>query len=313
MTDDVRVYRASELGGCVKSQVAGKLEYQRLATPQKMLDVFQEGTDAEVKIGVALEENDWTLTNAQLEVNISVTPRVLLQGHIDWIGCEQAQSARIVEAKSMSDAAYNDWIHMGWDTPGLIQKYKWQLSSYMNALELPAVLVAYNRLTGDLDITEVTEPFVTLGELKARVLEIDRFVRLGELPVDCDVRIWPCPFSYLEEVSYDADNFEVEGIATSYKAALTAEKVGKDAKAKLRKLLDEATGRKSYRSERVAVTYFDKRNPRTFDEQKMRDAGINPDDLRKDETKSTQVRVTLYEEGDDIVQQADGQTEKTEE
>ncbi len=238
------------------------------------------------------------MENSQKEVNIAVTPRVTLQGHLDWTGSEDGDETRVVEAKSMSDAAYNDWLHMGWSCPGLVQKYKWQLSSYMNALELPATLAVYNRLTGDLDLTAVPEPFFTTGEIKARVLEIDRFVRLTELPVACDVKIWPCPFAYLESVDYDADNFEIEDVAVAYKAAQTSEKAGKESKEKLRKVLDEVTAGANYESERVKVTYFKRNNPARFDEGLMRSAGLDPETLKRPGNSMTQVRVTLHDPDD---------------
>ncbi len=53
---DVRIYRASEIGGCVKSQVAAKLGYERLRTPQKTLDIFSAGVDAEIIIGNLLRD-----------------------------------------------------------------------------------------------------------------------------------------------------------------------------------------------------------------------------------------------------------------
>jgi len=74
------------------------------------------------------------------------------------------------------------------------------------------------------------------------------------------------------------------------------EKVTKEAKGRLRKLLDEATGQESYESERLKVTYFDRSNPRGWDEAKMREAGLTPDDFKKDATKSKQVRVTLRDD-----------------
>lgn len=296
--DQVRVYRASELGGCVKSQVAAKLDYQKLDTPTKMLDIYEAGNQAEIIVGQLLRARGYNLFDAQMEVELVVTPRVSIVGHIDW-----RTDGLVVECKSMSEARYIEWLKTGWHTPGLVQKYKWQLSAYMNALEVPADLVVFNRDAKDDDpnrmvIERVPEPFFTTGEIKERVLRIDRFVRLGELPVACDVKIWPCPFAYLEEVEYDEDNFEVEGIATSYKAAMLSEKVGKEAKLALRKLLDEATKAKSYKSERVTVTYYDRRNPSRWDEEKIRSAGINPDDLKTAGGVVSQVRVTIHEEGD---------------
>ena len=289
--NDVRVYRASELGGCMKRQIAEKLGYEKMAVPSRMQEVFDAGTAAEDEVETILVNEGWVLDDAQKLVTIDVTPRVRIEGHIDWLGYY-----KIIECKSMSDGAYGDWVRMGWDTPGLIHKYKWQLSVYMNALELPGELVAYNRKTKDWHVTKVEEPFVTTGEIKARVLEMDRFVRLGELPVECDLPSYPCSVSYLHEVAYDPDNMEVEGIATSYAHVMVNEKVTKEAKGRLRKLLDEATGQESYESERLKVTYFDRSNPRGWDEAKMREAGLTPDDFKKDATKSKQVRVTLRDD-----------------
>ena len=300
MTDsDVRVYRASEIGGCVKSQVAAHLHYERLATPGRMQAVFDEGTAAEPVVLGLLEAAGWELYGHQSEVSISVTPRVALVGHVDAVGGPPGLAGGVVEVKSMSDGAYADWQKTLWETPGLTQKYKWQLSAYMNGMQMPGWIVAYNRLTGDWVPTLVPEPFVTTGELKARVLEIDRFVRLGELPVVCDVKIWPCPFAYLEEVAYDQDNFEIEDVAVAYKAAMMQEKAGKDAKGKLRKVLDEVTSGASYKSERVTVTYFKRRNPDRLDEKLIVDAGLRVEDFKKDGGSQMQVKVTLHEPGDE--------------
>src|SRR4051794_19617083 len=86
MTDQI-IYRMSQLGSCLKSLVATRLGYDPLPVPEKMQVLFDEGTRLEDIVIQRLDgEYRWNIYDQQCEVNLPVTEKILLQGHIDGKG-----------------------------------------------------------------------------------------------------------------------------------------------------------------------------------------------------------------------------------
>jgi hypothetical protein len=67
----------------------------------------------------------------------------------------------VLEIKSMGDGPFKEFKRHRMDTPGLVQKYKWQFSAYMIAMERPLLLVAKSRNTGEIIEIPIDEPFYT--------------------------------------------------------------------------------------------------------------------------------------------------------
>lgn len=303
----MRVYRASALGGCVKAQVAGQLGFTPLSTEKHMEKFAIRGNAHEDEI--AKLEN---LVRRQEEVNLYVMPGVVVQGHIDGYN---AITSHVVEIKSMMPDAWDAFKKTGWDTPGLVQKYKWQISSYMLALSRPAlVIVSVVDPDDPLRVwkTEkflVSTPFYSNGDILRRVVEIERWVRRGELPDACSVDQFPCPFYYLHQQSSleITEDDVIDEVAQMYKDAQVAVKTAETRKVEARKALDAAlAGRERVVTKLSKVTYYEV-NSKKVDIDKMREDGV---DVGKYEVPivGKRLRVTVKDENES---RGDGEGERT--
>lgn len=203
--DDGRVvYRASALGGgCQKALVAARLEYAAMPPPKEMQDRFDEGHLHEPHVLEKMRREGWTIWGEQETVELQVTGRIVVRGHIDAKGAVDITShevkdvqANIVEVKTQSKDEWDGFERNGWDH-GFFPGYKWQLSAYMLATKLPAVLVRKNRNSGQIKMEWVDEPFYSLVDIRKRVLEIEALASEG-LPNECLPTVkYPCPYYYL--------------------------------------------------------------------------------------------------------------------
>lgn len=212
------VYRASGLGGCKKALLAARLGYDEIYSgrggkPQ----IFAEGELHENAVVDRMRLMGWEIADQQLEIVLQIR-RYIVQvvGHIDGMARlhetvsyqpDQLGPWKLLEIKSMGTKEYSKFRELAWDTPGLIQKYKWQISCYMYALATegmlfrPAILAVKNRDNGELWLENIDKPFFTFHEISARILEIEQWVKdgLGPEQLVCDVPNFFCPYSYLHE------------------------------------------------------------------------------------------------------------------
>lgn len=218
------IYRASAVGGCLRSLVACRLGYAPLPFDDASELRMAEGNLHEPAVINHLENDGWVIVDQQREVELVIGDRIVIRGHIDGAGGRGPSApARVVEVKAMGQDPYNEWLARGFDGN---QRYGTQLSVYMAALGLPGLMVAKNRNTGYVHVTEVDEPPVPVATIKARVARIEAIARTGELP-DCDVAsLWGCPFRYLhDQKDLDSvttvDDQEVDALAAAYDHART--------------------------------------------------------------------------------------------
>lgn len=265
--DGVVTYRASALGGgCTKALVMSRLGMDERPPPADMLARYQEGNLHEGAILNRMKEEGWTIWDEQATVTLMVSGRLRVVGHIDGKGAmkvsdTQMGEARIVEVKTQSKDEFAKFDKDGWDG-GLWPSYKWQLSCYMLATGLPAVVVRKDRNSGTIRMEWVDEPFYDLAAVRARVLSVEVLAADGIGPEECGPeKIYPCPFYYLP--GHDAplatkrngssggvpvprkmlageEARKIEQIARQYEIAAANEKVAKSAKDSLRKQLVEA-------------------------------------------------------------------------
>jgi hypothetical protein len=277
----------------MKAQIAEQLGYTKLKGGGLDENLSHEGN---------LHEDDlaarYGLTRRQDEVNLELLPSVIVQGHIDGVQDDTfGDDEHLIEIKTMGDSSYKVWLDKGWDSPGLIQKYKWQISVYMLATGLPCKLFVKNRNDGKIDSVVIYEPFYTKEEILARVLEMERYVRGDELPESCDVNNFPCPFYYLEEqLSLEVtEDDAIEELAIAYEEAAKEVRAAEAKKREMRKALDTGlVGRERVVTERVRVVYYeDKRD--VIDKTKMKEAGIDVEEFTK-QVISKRLRVTVKED-----------------
>lgn len=221
------IYRASELGGCVKALTAKRMGYEPIPYPESLTTIFAEGNLHEEAVVRSLVDGGNKVWNQQLEVNLPITSSVVVQGHIDGL-VNDDNADWLLEIKSMSSDRFKEYKRLGWATPGLIQKYKWQVSAYMIATSLPLMFVVKDRNAGTILSDKVMTPFYSEVEIRARVLGIEALSRVG-LPAECDVRIWPCPVSYLHDDEVEVmEDAEIDLLARQYKDAKAKENVAKE-------------------------------------------------------------------------------------
>lgn len=286
----MRVYRASGLGGCMKAQIAAHLGFTPLSTEKYMEDWAREGELHENEVVERLGD----VTDRQLELTWDVLPSVQLQGHVDGV-----RHGAVFEVKSMSDDVYKAWLKHKWDAPGMVQKYKWQVSSYMMMLNMPLHFVAKNRNNGKIDEEFLDVPPYSKQAIFARIMEMEKWVRRGELPDECSVRNWPCPFVYLEQqLSLELAEDEIlDELAQMYEEANLAVKVAETRKKEARKALDVGLGdREKVVTARSKVTYYEVKGSKV-DVDKMEEDGIDVDKYRV-QTIRKQLRVTVKHEPD---------------
>lgn len=272
MADQI-IYRASELGGCIKALVAKRIGFVPAEWPDDMKRRAEEGNIHEAAVLTTLD-----IGRRQTEVVIPITERVTLTGHLDGV---DESLMRVVEVKTMGDASFKTFTKTLWDTDDfLITRYKWQLSCYMIAMGMPAIVYVKNRNDGEVLALDVAEPFHGLGAIRARVLQVEALARGGNLPLECSVNQYPCPFYYLhdeveKEIAKDVDEVVFDSLMVSYFEGDVMEKRGKAIKDEAREMIVKVTGGQDYQSMKgykaTAVT-----TTRTkFDKAKAQKDGVN--------------------------------------
>lgn len=257
----------------MKAQIAEQLEYRRIES-DKLSVVFAEGDLHED----AVVEKIGNVTFRQHETHLELTPAFDVVGHIDGI----YDGKLLLEVKSMSKDAYTTWLDKGWDTPGLVQKYKWQVSAYMLATNLPCYFIVKCRDSGEIDDTIIPEPFYNRSEILARVLEMEVYVRKGELPDACSVSNFPCPFFYLHDEDLESwvEDETLDMLADMYEVERRAVKVAEGRQKEARKALEAGlAGREKVTTEHSKVTIYQTKR-RALDVDKMK-AELGEDTVEK--------------------------------
>jgi hypothetical protein len=275
-------YRASSLGACTKSIIAARSGYEGLDVFSDM-QVLEEGNLHEVAVIERLRNDGWIISREQEEVYKELTGfGVQVQGHSDGIIQWPGDDPCVLEVKSMGDASFKDWKRRGWSNPGIIQKYKWQVSFYMICFAMPLHFVVKNRNSGEIDTDFVRTPFYSWSDIVARITNIELAVRKGDLPQLCDWPMYPCPFNYLHE------DEELPEIPDDELSALVLEYISKrderdklvdECKTILGEIKDKAGGKKYS----FPFASYSEKNTRkvTYDFDKMRENGIDVDAYEK--------------------------------
>lgn len=290
----MHTYRASELGGCIKRSVAGRLNIKKKETPDKMLQVFSRGDAHEEACVAVMLAQGWSVTDQQKEVILPINDDCQVMGHLDGL-TEPPDIAYlhkpVLEIKSPTswqaflDNQYNP------EPPFLIQRYLWQLSVYMVCEEREALLVTLDDY--NIRFHGIELPPYSKEQIVQRVLDIEAQAKVG-LPPYCNVREFPCPYYHLheDELGDDEDPFDVElhEIAVEY---AQAQGRAKHAKSVLDRLMAD---RDSYRNGEVRITRSVSHRKTTNYKRLLADHNIDPTPYQR-ESEVTQLRVTYR--GDD--------------
>jgi uncharacterized protein (UPF0335 family) len=281
------VYRASAIGGGCLTAFAAIAKGVVLEPPPAWIqERFDEGHRFE---GVVLqwdgkkdasgnqfvtreiatfESDSWKLVeDGQYAVELVVSEdlygrRVIIRGHMDGIALVSALGPTrshsnikaVHEAKAFGPSYRDKWLSKGL---AAFPQYQWQLSIYMHATKLPALVtvgIKSDEATefgvrdrSKVKIEDVTcewvdKPPIPLSRIKARVAEIEALIDSGELP-DCTGKgpgaMWPCPVRYLHIEQRDETTIAPKYVGTLVQEFDAVREEIKRLEARKRELSDE--------------------------------------------------------------------------
>ena len=238
------IYYASELGGCTKALILKRMgKVQKVSEPDSSGDpgylarIFSEGNLHEKAVIDNLSESSPVYFQQQEIRQFFGVPGTVVIGHIDGIWRDN-----ILEVKSMGDSSFKAFKKHLWDTPGLVQKYKWQINVYMFALEKPGILFVKNRNNGE-SLALPAEWWYQYNEIQERLLLIETAAEMADIPFDCDFNNFPCPYEYLHnETKVIKSDAEIDMLVNTYLDAQAQGKIHAERAASARLLLAEALG-----------------------------------------------------------------------
>lgn len=246
--DGLVVYRASALGGCPVSLARARQGFTPMPFPEKFGEYFARGNEIEEIVLMELAASGWFLGETQEEVQLLLiggNPATVVRGHIDATGTGPDGYKRLVEIKATNSAYFKELEAKGFGTPGLMQKYLWQTSVYMTALELEGVLV-FRNWEDDNPLTNTAyfymeKPHYTRLQLMERVMQVEKWVADDTVPVECNVYEYPCPFYYLHPPE-DREEVDAEEAEEIGRLAEEYDRLGKKIGSDTKRRKDVATG-----------------------------------------------------------------------
>jgi hypothetical protein len=294
--------RASSFGGCIKSQVAACLGYAPMAPPDRMQEIFDRGHTHEDENAVALRADGWDITREQEEVRVDKLPVGSVVGHIDGVASHPSvpkSQPYLWESKSPNAWAKFEKAHKTGDySDPLAGRYAWQISVYMHALGLEAYVTCWDEENGVRGFV-IEQPPYTMQDITDRLISINEWVKIGQLPQLCTVKDYPCPFVYLHEDDVEVvDDPALDQLVAEYDYWAGQEKTAAEQKKQKQQLIrdhivqDETVtsgGSKVTRYERKAAARYDMEGVRRT---LMERCSIDLDAFLMDGKPSTQVRIT---------------------
>jgi hypothetical protein len=213
-------YRASSLGSCIRALAAGRqeLEAYQGPLPKTIQETFDKGDRAEEQAFEWARDKAWVVVGQQQEVVLPLTKRLRVVGHVDGLySTQNMPGTGVVEVKRQND---DEWAKDRIEDSWLWDKYCWQFSAYMLALETGLVCLRVND-KGDVKPQWFPEPPKSKADILGRVLEVERVARLDLKTVECDRDDFPCPYFQLfhprtEEVWEEREDTKLADLALHY-------------------------------------------------------------------------------------------------
>lgn len=318
------VYRASSIGACLTSLVAGRLGYTATRPHEKTQKAYDRGHNAEDVVKGRMREEGWVIWDEQQEVRVQITGKISVVGHIDGkmgqrvtVNHDEGSISTIQqflgEVKSQADREWSLFEQYGWES-SFFPKYRWQVSSYMIATGLPLAMIrAHVNKLGEIvgiEVEYVEQPFYSVEQIRLRLLTVEMMAARMDIP-ECEKPIFGCPYWYLPEHNADADkdrivldDDEFEKLCIEFEQARLAAKLY-EAKAKVlrptvHKLIVDRTGDIKTAlvtsGAGVKVTRWEQKNPSYVDYDAMVNDGVIGAELIEQyrrQTKGWRVKVTL--------------------
>lgn len=286
------VIRASELGGCVKAQIARHMGYEPLPTPEKMQAIFDRGNEHEELCVDAMRAAGYTITHQQHET-IIVWGANQIVGHLDGVVTIDDSHPSVLEIKSPGAWQKFQTAHRtgDWSDP-LAHRYAWQISVYMLAMGMEATIACLTD-DGDLRTFGIETPPFDEQAVYARIDTIINGAVNRLLPKDCTQNDYPCPVAYLHEAPDVEDDTILDELVFRYEQAAADEKLAKGRKDDLKADIEaHMAGRLKVETASVKVTVYEQAGPARWNEEKMLADGIDPSDYRTVGKPSRRIKIT---------------------
>lgn len=198
------VYRASSVGRSLRCLSAARQGYDALPAPDYLIEAAEAGNRFEIVVKARLRESGYRISGEQGELAVEVAPGVLIRGHLDASHCLASgdDTDRILEVKSMSDRVWRSWIVNGFSA---FPEYAAQISTYMVAearrrnspTPIPATYAVVNRESEELDIRTLDAPPVDFDSIVQKLLIVEHFASIEQLPVCDSTSSYSCPYDYI--------------------------------------------------------------------------------------------------------------------
>lgn len=223
------IYRASELGSCVRALVARRRGESENDTPEVVQGWFDRGIAHEDECIAAMQAEGYIIDSQQREVTIQVADDVAVVGHLDGRVTNSNPRPRTLEIKAPYSWAkwYDAHLNNDYSDP-LMSRYGWQSSSYCVAEESEMIVACLDG--GVVKMFTIEIPPYSIEDIRKRVLSIEFMVETGVWP-ECDQRMFLCPFfprvctHKQDEVAFDP---VVDEYAMQYQAFKAMEKAAKE-------------------------------------------------------------------------------------
>ena len=287
----MNIIRASELGSCLKAQMARQQGYEPLPTPEKMQAIFERGNIHEEECVAAMLASGYIISGQQHEVTLLWNTTQVV-GHLDGVVSEDAMETRVLEIKSPAAWAKFEKAHKtgDWSDP-LAHRYAWQISVYMVAMGREALIACLD--DGTIRTFGIEKPPFGEREIYARINHIITGAMHNMLPKDCSQSDYPCQFAYLHETPDVEEDDVLDELVFRYEQAVADEKLAKGRKDDLKADIEaHMAGRKKVETATAKVTVYEQVGASRWNEDKMREDGINPDDYRVAGTPSQRIKIT---------------------
>lgn len=207
---DIRVYRASALGSCIRALVLQGKDYSPAPYPEAILTAFQDGHKWEDRLVdfFRLPVNhypllsNWSIFAQQREYEISLGGNRIVRCHIDGIGKhfqgEKSTPNMTLEFKALVSSSIKTIKSKGIEA---FPHYAWQISVEMLSTGNPVLLVLLDKdksninepSTYNIQTILFREPPYSRADILRRVLAIEQSIS-GETLPDCEAETFFCPF-----------------------------------------------------------------------------------------------------------------------
>lgn len=204
--EDRIIYRASGLGQCIRGLVAERMGVKPMKiTHEPTLRVFHEGHLHEGAIVTDINtagEYYIETQEPQEELEFHVRDNIYIRGHIDGRGYKVGDpQPHVFEGKSMSKDVFANWMSCWRNNQFPVDEfygYAMQITIYMNTLWLPALYVAKDRNSGQMDVRVLDKPPMPMDVIFERIDKIEEWAELDSFPF-CDKPRYPCPFYHIHD------------------------------------------------------------------------------------------------------------------